>query len=135
MTYNILYKVIRSLEKWQRKSSVMPFMNLFVLLLSEILISFFDSYKEYLLYYITLNGLYFGITISKLILSTMTKTHMKIPGTEGVVYLVSILAGIVLPQYEVYIAIFQGVFIVLYYIYFYGRIISQMMRELNLKTF
>ena len=105
------------------------------ILISEILISNFDSYKDYLLYYITLNGLYFGITVSKLIISTMTKTNMKIPGTECIVYLVSILAGIVLPKYEPYIAIFQGVFIVGYYIYFYGRIITQMMRELDLKTF
>ena len=106
-----------------------------MIILSEILISNFKTYKDYLLYYVILNGLYFGITVSKLILSTMSGSSILIPSKEGSFYLVSVLCGLYFSEYEALIAVIQGIFIVFYYFIFYGKLIKQLLKELKIETF
>lgn len=104
-------------------------------MICEILVSFLDSYKDYLLYFIVINGLYFGIIVSKLIISTMSGKHQRTPSIEGLIYLITTIFALKLPQFEVHIIVFQGIYIALYYAYFYGKIVSQLMRDLKIKTF
>jgi hypothetical protein len=128
-------KVIKTIKKTDYAKSLTPFINLIIIILCECLISYFKSYTSYLLYYIILNGLFFGITVSKLIISTMSGKSQSIPCIEGVVYLLSILIGLKFPEYELVISIFQGLFIAAYYVVYYGKLIKQLMRELKIPQF
>eukprot|EP00340_Litonotus_pictus_P007136 CAMPEP_0170524420 /NCGR_PEP_ID=MMETSP0209-20121228/9857_1 /TAXON_ID=665100 ORGANISM="Litonotus pictus, Strain P1" /NCGR_SAMPLE_ID=MMETSP0209 /ASSEMBLY_ACC=CAM_ASM_000301 /LENGTH=65 /DNA_ID=CAMNT_0010813087 /DNA_START=888 /DNA_END=1085 /DNA_ORIENTATION=- len=65
----------------------------------------------------------------------MSKKKFTIPCLEGVVFLATILLALFFPEFEAHISIFQGLFISVYYVYYFGRLIKQMMRELELKEF
>ena len=122
-------------DKQDKASLGKPFINLTIMIICEILIFFNDTYGEYLLYYIFLNGLYFGLIVSKLITSTMTGTAMKYPTLESVFYLITIILGLFFPQFETILYASQWIFIIVYYIYFYSLLISQLMKELKIETF
>lgn len=128
-------KVIKTIKKTDYAKSLTPFINLIIIILCECLISYFNSYKSYLLYYIVLNGLFFGITVSKLIMSTMSGKPQTIPCIEGIVYLLSILLGLKFSEFEFAISVFQGIFIASYYVLYYGKLIKQLMRELKIAQF
>lgn len=106
-----------------------------VLVVCEILISNFDCYKKYLLLFAVMNGLYFGLTVAKLIVTTMSKHSYEIPTKESIFYLLTILIGLAVPSIEFPIIMAQITFIVLYYIRYFGSVVIQLMRELNIKTF
>lgn len=130
-----IFKVIKAIKKVDYGKAFLPFINLLIIFICEILISYFDNYKKYLLYFILLNGLYFGITISKLILGTMSHKKLEIPTVEGTFYIFTIILGLIFPNYEIIICIIQGLFIILYYISFYGKLIKQLMKELKIDIF
>jgi len=132
--YTII-KVLSNVKPSDYAKTLSPYLNLVLMVTCEVLISYFENYRDYLLYYIVLNGLFFGIMISKLIMNTMSGRRFTIPCFEGVMFLLSILLALYVPALEVAISIAQGVFIVLYNVFYYGRIVKQLMRELKIAVF
>lgn len=134
----IIFEAIDNIKKSNRadKSKLaMPFVNLFIMIVCEILITFYSCNKELLLYVSLLNGLYFGLIVSKLIISTMTSYPLSYPSIEVFFYFFTIVIALLFPHLEQVIYISQWIFIISYYVYFYFLIIKQLMKELNISVF
>jgi hypothetical protein len=138
LTYLIvvtIFKVIRGEDKSSYFTIFRPFTNLIILIGSELLICRFDNYKQYLLLFVVMNGLYFGLTVAKLIVTTMSKTSLEIPSFESVFYLGTILLALAVPSIEKIVIVVQVIFIALYYVRYFGSVISQLLRELKIERF
>ena len=82
-----------------------------------------------------LNGLYFGLTVSKLIVTTMSKLKLEIPAKEACFYLFSVIFGLIFPSLELFVLTAQVLYISAYYIRYYGSIVLQLLKALNIPKF
>lgn len=130
-----LINVYQSEDKSSYINATKPFFSLIVLLVSQCLISQFKSYREYLLLYVAMNGFYFGLSASKMIITTMSKKTLEIPTVESIVLFFGVSIGLVFTYYQVYIMIFLFSFIIVYYVWYFGSVIKQLMKELDIKHF
>ena len=131
----LIVNVYRSEDRSSYLTATKPFLSLIFILLAEVLVSFFDLYRRYLLLFVCLNGLYFGLTVAKMIITTMSKKKLETPSQESVLYLLSIILGLVIPSLEVYIIIAQVIYIIVYFYRYFGSVILQLMKELKIETF
>lgn len=88
-----------------------------------------------MLLFIILNGLYFGLTVSKLIVTTMSKLKLEIPAKEACFYLCTVLLGLYFPSIEILIIIAQITYVSCYYVRYFGSIVLQLLKELNIPKF
>ena len=70
-----------------------------------------------------------------MIVNTMSKTKLETPSIESLFYFTTVVIGLLIPSIEFYIVVVQCLFIVLYFIRYFGSIINQLMKELKIETF
>lgn len=88
-----------------------------------------------LLLFAVINGLYFGLSSSKMIISTMSGKALETPTIESLFYLIAIIVGLILPDYEGIIVVIICLFITIYFIRYFGSIVGQLLKELKITKF
>ncbi len=136
-TVTVTYSVFKKISDKDMKKALYPFLSIVVLLLAEIQMFFFISYRDYLVLYIIVNGLFFGLLTSKLIISTMSGRKMKNPTTEVIVHFVltqiAFFSKSVMMEKVVLFS--MTCYITIAYYYYFKKIILQLMRELKIEIF
>ena len=136
-TVTVTYSVFKTISDKDMKKALYPFVSIVVLLLAEIQMFFFISYRDYLVLYIIVNGLFFGLLTSKLIISTMSGRKMKNPTTEVLVHFVLTQIAFFSKSImmEKVVLVSMTCYITVAYYYYFKKIILQLMRELKIEIF
>lgn len=125
-------RVLRNIEPNKYLPSIWPFTNVIILIICQIMCLWLSLYDQYLLLFILMNGFYFGLSASKMIVSTMSHHPQEIPCKEALVYLTGITLSLLVPPLEAYILIFLMIYILMYYYRYFGSIITQLMEVLKI---
>lgn len=132
-----MYSVFKSIEDKDMKKALYPYISILLLLFSEVQMFFFISYREYLVIYIIVNGLFFGLLTSKLIISTMSGRKMKNPTFEVIIHFIltqiAFFSKNIILEKGVLLA--MSIYIVIAYYYYFKKIIIQLMRDLKIEIF
>lgn len=125
-------RVFRNIEPNKYLPSIWPFTNVIILIVCQIMCLWLNLYSHYLLIFIMMNGFYFGLSASKMIVSTMSHHPQEIPCKEALVYLTGITMALIIPPLEYYILIGLMSYIIMYYYRYFGSIITQLLEVLKI---
>ena len=128
----LLYNNIKTFEQF--KTRIQPMISLFILLIAEGLVCKLQLFQNYSLLIILLNGMYFGLMTSKIVVATMAKSKTENFNIENLIYLISILIILYTKSLTIEIALLSinTLFIIARYSHYMYSITAQLLKYLNI---
>lgn len=111
-----------------------PLLSFAVLAVAEFMCLYLDSFNDYTIYFIIINGMYFGFLSSKLIVGNMTKQKSEALNMDCLLYFCTITAAVLCknPKVELGLVIFGGLWIVYRYFTYMFKVVFELLEYLKI---